>query len=93
MSEKVTPFNPVDYMETQAEINEYLSEAYRDEDPNIFIVALGNVAKHHGMADTAQETGLNRESLYKTFSGKVKPRWETVHRLLKLFNINLNMAS
>ena len=41
----------------------------------------------------AEETGLNRESLYRTFNGKVQPKWDTVHRLLKAINVELAIAA
>lgn len=89
MSEKLTAFNPVDFLQGEEEIAEYLTEAYLDEDPNVFIVALGHVAKYKGISSLAKETGLNRESLYKTFNGKVQPRWDTIHRLMRALNVRL----
>jgi probable addiction module antidote protein len=93
MNIKTTPFNPIAYLENDNEISEYLTEAYRDEDPAVFIVALGHVARHRGIAKLAEETGLNRESLYKTFNGKVQPKWDTVHRLLKAMKVELAIAA
>ena len=92
MGEKLTPFNPVDLLQGEDEIAEFLSEAYLDDDPNVFIIALGHVAKHRGISTLAKETGLNRESLYKTFSGKVQPKWDTVHRLLRALKVKLAVA-
>ena len=92
MGEKLTPFNPVDLLQGEDEIAEFLSEAYLDDDPNVFIIALGHVAKHKGISTLAKETGLNRESLYKTFSGKVQPKWDTVHRLLRALKVKLAVA-
>ena len=76
-----TSFNPVDYLKGEA------------CDCGIFIVALGHVARHKGVAQLAKKTGLNRESLYKTFSGKVQPKWDTVHRLLKAMKVDLEIAA
>ncbi len=92
MGEKLTPLNPVDLLQGEDEIAEFLSEAYLDDDPNVFIIALGHVARHKGMSTLAKETGLNRESLYKTFSGKVQPKWDTVHRLLRALKVRLAVA-
>jgi len=83
----------MDFFKSDAEIAEYLSEAYQDNDPAVFIVALGHVVKHKGLAELAEETGLNRESLYKTFNGKVQPKWNTVHRLLKALKVELSIAA
>ncbi len=92
MVEKLTPLNPVDLLQGDDEIAEFLSDAYMDDDPNVFIIALGNVAKHKGIGNLAKETGLNRESLYKTFSGGVQPKWDTVHRLLRALKVKLAVA-
>jgi probable addiction module antidote protein len=93
MSIKTTPFNPMDFLKTDDDIAAYLTEAYRDDDPAVFIVALGHVVKHKGLAQLAEDAGLNRESLYKTFNGKVQPKWDTVHRLLKAMKVELAIAA
>ena len=88
-----TSLNPVDYLKGDAEIADYLTAAYQDYVPAVFIVALGHVARHKGVAQLAKETGLNRESLYKTFNGKVQPKWDTVHRLLKAMKVEFEIAA
>lgn len=93
MSIKTKQFNPFDYMQDQAEIDAYLLECFNDENPKIFINALGHLAKHHGISDVARATGLNRESLYKAFNGKTQPKWDTVHRLMKALHIDLTVAT
>ena len=93
MSIETTPFNPMDFLKSDDEIATYLTEAYRDDDPAVFIVALGHVVKQKGLAQLAEDTGLNRESLYKTFNGKVQPKWDTVHRLLKAMKVELAIAA
>jgi probable addiction module antidote protein len=45
MDSKTTPYNPFDYLETREEINEYLNNAFMDDDPRIFVIALGYLAK------------------------------------------------
>ncbi|WP_257266265.1 addiction module antidote protein [Endozoicomonas sp. ONNA2] len=88
---KLTPLNPVEMLRDD-EIASFLTEAYQDDDPAVFIIALGDVVKHRGVAELARQTGLNRESLYKAFNGKVQPRWDTVHRLLKALGVKLAVA-
>lgn len=89
MTEKTSPFNPFDYFETQAEINSYLSELLRDEDPRLFISALGHLAKKHGMSDVARACNVNRESLYKSFNGDISPRWDTVLKVMRVLNVDV----
>ncbi|MDQ6996922.1 MAG: putative addiction module antidote protein [Mariprofundus sp.] len=86
---KTSPFNPVEFLETDAEIAQYLTDAYDDADPEVFVVALGYVVKARGVSDVARKSGLNRESLYKIFSGKAKPQWGTIHALMHTLGFHI----
>ncbi|MCH2057887.1 MAG: putative addiction module antidote protein [Thalassotalea sp.] len=89
MGEKTHPYNPFDFIETQEEINDFMLDCFNDEDPRVFVEALGFLVKKHGVSDVAEATGLNRENLYRTLSGKSSPKWDTVHKLMKCLNLNL----
>jgi len=90
---KTQPFNPVEFLQSDDEIAQYLSEAYDDENPEVFVVALGNVAKARGVSEVARQSGLNRESLYKIFSGKAKPQWGTIHALMHTLGFRLKAVA
>lgn len=92
MAEQLTEFNPFEFMETQEEINEFLLECYQDDDPNTFVTALGQLVKLHGVASVAEQSGLNRESMYKTFNGKTQPKWDTIVRVMKTLHVNMSFA-
>ena len=89
MGTKTRPFNPVEFLESDEEIAQYLNDAYDDENPEVFVIALGNVVKARGVAEVARQAGLNRESLYKIFSGKAKPQWGTIHALMHALGFQL----
>jgi probable addiction module antidote protein len=93
MGTAIKNFNPFEYFETQEEMNVYLAECFADDNPNVFVSALGHLAKHHGMSEVAKATGLNRESLYKTFSGKVQPKWDTVARVMRALHVDMTVAA
>ena len=93
MSVELKPYNPVDFLQDDEEIANYLNEAYLDDDPNVFLVALGHIAKTRGMTQLAKGTGLNRESLYKALSGDTQPRWDTIQRVIKALKINLRAVA
>jgi probable addiction module antidote protein len=92
MKTKTKSYNPFDYLLTQADRGEYLTQAFLDEDPSVFVTALGHIAKAKGIAQLATDTGLNRESLYKALSGKTQPKWDTVQRIIKALNISVHVA-
>jgi probable addiction module antidote protein len=86
------PYNPFDYLETREEVNEYLNNAYMDDDPKVFLVALGYLAKKQGMTEVARKSGLNRESLYKALAGEGNPRFSTVSKVIKALGCRLAVA-
>ena len=92
MTLKTTPYNPFDYLETREEINEYLNDAFQDEDPRLFIVALGYLAKKQGMTKVAKKAGLNRESLYKVLSENGNPKFTTISKVSKALDCKLAVA-
>jgi len=61
---KTNPYDPSLLLQTEEDIVAYLNDAYADSDPEVFVIALGDVAKIRGVAEVAKTAGLNRESLY-----------------------------
>lgn len=92
MKTETKPYNPFDHLLDETDMGEYLTQAFMDDDPAVFVTALGHVAKHKGIAQLAEETGLNRESLYKALSGKTQPKWDTVQRIIKALHMNVRVA-
>jgi len=87
------PFDMADYLDSPAMIAAYLEECLQDDDPRVFLVALGDVARAKGMNDVAKATGLGRQSLYKALSGEVQPKFETVQKVLKALDVKLSVAA
>jgi probable addiction module antidote protein len=46
-------------------VAKYLTAALEDDNPDVFLTAIGNVAKARGMSAVAERAALGRESLYK----------------------------
>ena len=55
-------------------------------DPDIFVTALGNVARAKGMTEVAREAGLARESLYRSLAAGSKVRFDTILKLMAVFH-------
>ena len=62
---KLKEFDPSEYLDNDKVIAEYLTAALEDGNPDVFLSAVGHVAKARGMSEIAHTTGLGRESLYK----------------------------
>ncbi|WP_233560006.1 addiction module antidote protein [Oleomonas cavernae] len=87
------PFDPARFLDSEEVIAEYLTAALEDPDPDVFIAALGDVAKARGMTQIAQAAGLGRESLYKALMPGAKPRYETIRKLVDALGLKLSVAS
>jgi probable addiction module antidote protein len=87
------PFDAADYLDNDAVIAEYLSAAVDDPNPDVFLAALCDVAKAHGMARIAKDAGLGRESLYKALSSGAHPRYETVSAILRALGVKFAVVA
>jgi probable addiction module antidote protein len=89
---KFAPFNAADYLDNEEVIAEYLAAALEDPDPEVFMMAVSNVAKARGIAKIARDSGLGRESLYKALAPGAKPRFETVRKLVDALGVRWTVA-
>ena len=89
---KVKEWNVLDYLETEEDIAEFLEAALEENDVEYFIKAIGTVAKARGINEMALKMGVNRESLYKSFNGKSKPRFETIMKALDALGLKMNIV-
>ena len=88
----LTAFDASDYLDSEAVIAEYLNAALEDENPDVFLQAIADVAKARGMTKLAKDTGLGRESLYKALAPGAKPRYDTVIKLVRALGVELHTA-
>lgn len=84
-------FDAADYLDSEEMIAEYLSAALEDENPDVFLAAVSDVAKARGMTAIAASTGLGRESLYKALAPGAKPRYETIVKVLDGLGVRLTV--
>ena len=87
---KITPFDAADYLDDEETIAAYLSAALAENDPDAFLQAIRTVARARGMAQLARDSGLGRESLYKTLASGAKPRYDTVMKLVNALGVTLS---
>jgi len=93
MKTTYTPFDAAAYLDNDKVVAEYLSAAAEDSNPDVFIAALGDVAKARGMAQIAADAGLGRESLYKALSMGAHPRFETVNAVLHAMGVKFMVVA
>lgn len=87
---KLLPFDATRYLTDDAAVAEYMTAVLETQDPDLLLLALGDVARARGMAQVAKDAGLGRESLYKALTPGAKPRFDTVLKVAKALGIRLS---
>ncbi len=90
---KLKPFDTSAFLDGDDVVAEYLTAALEDENPDVFLAAVGQVAKARGMSAVAESTGLGRESLYKALTPGAKPRYDTVRKVLQGLGVKLTVTA
>ena len=73
-----------------AEAVGYLNACLEDGDPEVFLLALRDVARARGgLAKLAEVTGLNREHLYRMLSENGNPELRSLETLLDALGFRL----
>jgi probable addiction module antidote protein len=88
-SAKLIPFDAARYLTDDAAIAEYITAVLEQDDPDLLLLALADVARARGMAQVAKDSGLGRESLYKALAPGAKPRFDTVLKVARALGVRL----
>ncbi|HBC70168.1 MAG TPA: putative addiction module antidote protein [Sutterella sp.] len=84
-------FDITNYLTDEDSIREYFRQVLADGDSEEIVRALGHIARARGMAQLAADTGLGRESLYKTFAEGSHPRFDTILRVSRALGVPLTV--
>ena len=74
-----------------SEAAEYLTAALEDGSPDVFLLALRNVAEAHGMKRLAEGAELNRESMYRMLSEQGNPQLPSLTSVLHQLGLRLSV--
>ena len=80
-----------DYLRDEKDIAEFLSSITSDPDSSAeeVIAAIGHVAKARGISKVAEDSGLQRESVYKILRPGSKPQFSSVYSILKSMGVRI----
>ena len=87
------PWDPAEHLETEEDMAAYLSVALGEGDLGLIMATLGDIARARRMAVVAQETGLGRESLYKSLSANGNPEFATVLKVVSALGLRLQATA
>jgi probable addiction module antidote protein len=75
-------------LQDPGEASAYLNAAL-DDSPKAFLKALKNVAQARQMSRVAKDAGIQRETLYRSFSEQGNPTFETLSSVLEALGMKL----
>ena len=89
MKTKILKWDVMDYLKNEKSIAAYLQAAAAEKDPAALVIAIGDIARARGINKMSAEMGVNRESLYKSLSGKKKPRFDTIFNAIDKLGLEM----
>jgi probable addiction module antidote protein len=90
---KTKQWDAAEHLETAADMVAYLEAALEEDDAALIAAALGDIARAKGMSQIARDTGLGRESLYKTLSSEGNPELATVLKVMRALGLQLHASA
>ncbi|UYM15297.1 addiction module antidote protein [Endozoicomonas euniceicola] len=92
MNEKLTDFDPAEYLDDDESIQHYIDEAVATGHAGFIADSLGVVARAKGMTALAKATDLSRESLYRSLSGEGNPNLKTLLAVCSALGVTLHIG-
>lgn len=92
-TEKYTPFDAADYLDSIDGVAAYLEIALEEsvDDPTAVPRALGVVARSRNMSEFARRVGMSRDGLYKALSDQGNPTWSTVLKVAQALGLRFTL--
>ena len=82
-----------EHLETAEEMAAYLNAALEEDDMRLILTSLGDIARAKRMAAVAKDTGLGRESLYKSLSTDGNPEFATILKVVRAVGLRFRVTA
>ena len=92
MEIRTLPYDVAKTLRTPDEMAAYLETCIEEAEGDAAFIAkaLGDIARAQGMTEISRQTGLSRESLYKSLSGDRNPSFDTVLKVIYALGLKLS---
>lgn len=90
--ETFTRWDAAEHLASEKEMAAYLQACADEDDPQLMIAALGDIARARGIMGLAQETGLTRMGLYKALSGNGNPSYATIAKVAHALGLRISVT-
>jgi len=89
MTEQIYNYDPAAVLDSAEAIEVFMADAFETGNSGYIAEALGVVARAKGMSQIANETGLSREQLYRSFSEKGNPTLKTTLVVMQALGLDM----
>ena len=86
-------YDPAAALDNPEHIVLFMADAFETGDSAYIAKALGVVARTKGMAVVADETGLSREQLYRSFSKQGNPTLKTLLAVMRAVGVDMTIKA
>lgn len=91
---KAITYKTGNYLKSPEDVALYIESVLEEDDPALLLLALRNVAESQGgIAMMAKNSGLSRESLYRTLSENGNPKISTLISIMKALGLHLSVKA
>jgi len=93
--EKITfaKYDPADFINSKEDVIAALEIALEEDDPDLLLEVIGDIARSKGMAKIAKELNIDRRGLYKSLAPDGNPSFRTVFKLFILLGLRVRLES
>jgi len=88
---EIPDFDFAKHLDTEERIAAYLDAILQDDNIDLLIASLGDIARARGMAYVSEKTNISREALYRALQQNKKPRFETVSKVCSALGLRLTV--
>jgi probable addiction module antidote protein len=90
---KTTKFDVQEHLKTKKARIAYLKAVLEDGDSDLLAAALGDIARSIGTTRFANDTGLSRETIYKSLRQGGNPTLDTLAKSIKVLGLKLALTA
>jgi probable addiction module antidote protein len=93
VKKKVTfkKWDSAELIDTKEAVIVFLECALEENDPDLLLEIIGDIARSKGMAKIAKELNIDRAGLYKALAPDGNPSFKTVFKLIDLLGLRIRM--
>jgi probable addiction module antidote protein len=86
---RISPFDVADYLDSEEMIAAYLNEVLAEDDQDMLLSALDDIARARGMTQVAGAAGVTRPALYKALKPGAKTGFMTVRKVVSALGLKM----